>query len=185
MNLRPRHGIAALALALTSVAAVPAFAQSYGYHHDEQRPAGVPIYAQATVAAPVATPVYVAPAAPVAQPVYVVQQPAAPFAQGAIFAQRTRERMNQIEREARVGVARGQLRGGILGAISQERAQVEGMLARTMRDGIVRPNEARRIELMLGEMNQLSAQFQMRNGHRWGYEHQGDRDGRGPFGNRN
>ena len=181
MNLRPRHGIAALALALTSVAAVPAFAQSYGYHQDAPRPAAVPVYAQATVAAPV----YVAPAAPVAQPVYVVQQPAAPFAQGAIFAQRTRERMNQIEREARVGVARGQLRGGILGAISQERAQVEGMLARTMRDGIVRPHEARRIEAMLGDMTQLSAQFQMRNGHRWGYEHQGDRDGRGPFGNRN
>jgi hypothetical protein len=193
MKLRPRHGIAALALALASTASVPAFAQSVSAHYEVRAntapgylQAPPPVYVQTPAPAAPAQTVYVQPAVPVATPVVVTQMPVppalpvattivapapgAPFMPGAAFAFRTREQMNAIERADRDAVARGLLRPEILGALRQDRAQIETTLARAMRDGIVRPFEARRVEGLLTEMNGLSAQFQVR-AHSW---HRGD-----------
>jgi predicted RNA-binding Zn ribbon-like protein len=77
------------------------------------------------------------------------------------FAAQIRARMEQIERALRADVARGRVRAQALPAFAQQRAQVDGALARTGRDGALRPAEVRRIDTMVDHMASLATAYRV------------------------
>ena len=120
-------GLASLTLAVASLASIPAFAGT------------------ATYATPVAAP-FAAPARAVALRGTI----AAPY------AAQIRAQMDRIDREARALVQRGRARVQALAALRQDRAQIEFVLARASRDGVIRPIESQRIDAMVDRMEHVA-----------------------------
>ena len=180
-------GLAALTLGVGSLATVPAFAQTLtvGVRAPQPTvvvaaPAPAPVYVRPapTYVAPAPAPVYVAPAPVYAAPAPVYAAPAPQYV-GQDWATRratiqfianTRARMGQMDGSLRAGVSRGRIDARAIAAFDGERAHIEAVLGRASRDGVIVAHEQRRIEVMLGSMANLEAQYRL-PASRWGRFH--------------
>ena len=136
MNIRA--GLSGLALAIGTLASVPAFAQSYVY------PTAYPVAAPAPV---------------------VVGPQARPGRWGfdRNVVMQTRVRMDQIEQQLRVGVSTGRVQPQALEALQQQRARAEFVLGRLTRDGAIVPGERQRLDALLDRMDRIDEQYRVRS----------------------
>jgi hypothetical protein len=157
MNIRA--SLFALTLGLSSLVAIPAFAQTQTY-----------VYAQP----PLATATVVQPGVPVmAQPpatsAVVLPRNRATNAQWqwqsrqqtTEFAARVQAQADQIEQQIRASVARGWLRPIAIRQASTLHMQLNVALARSTRDGIIDLRDQNQINRLLERMTRLEAQYRM------------------------
>ena len=143
MNIR--LGLSGLALAIGTLASVPAFAQQY------YPPGAYPVV-------PPGTAVAAAPGATVIAP----QARPGRWGFDRNVVARTRMRMDQIDQQLRAGISAGRVQPQALEVLQQQRARAEFVLSRVTRDGMVAPAERQRLATLLDHMDQLDEQYRVR-----------------------
>jgi hypothetical protein len=166
--MNPRHVLAGLTFATTTLVGVAAGAQTYA-----TAPLAVAV-PPGPVAVPPGLPVAVPPGTPMAVP-YVPPGHGPGYAprwfrpDGRFFVYRTRARADQIGAQLRASVAQHLVHPRALWVFAERRAQLEGMLARSTNYGFVAFPERQQIENLLAAMTQLDEQFRFRGWRPWGW----------------